>query len=157
MGPAVFCPQVSREVYRRHDWTGGHRAVSKSCWYLRSFAKIGNDGIHSIANFMTRMQQAQARKGPGPWFLRFRAMGSWLRVLAVIVTGVFGGASGTAWAGFSLLESNDTIVDTLPLIRVDGEEIEGSVRVRDFGEVTLIPRLEGGSHYYTMDGSEPSS
>ena len=68
---------------------------------------------------MMIMKQANPVEGLGRWFLRFRGVGSLLRVLAVV--GVCSGISGTAWAGFSLLESSDTVVDTLPLIRVNGE------------------------------------
>ncbi len=106
---------------------------------------------------MLKKQQTNPIERRRPSFPCLGEIISWLRALAVIVAGVCGGASGTLWAGFGLLESRDKIVDTLPLIRVDGEDIEGSVRVRDVGEVTLIPRLEGGAHYYTLDGSEPSS
>lgn len=47
-------------------------------------------------------------------------------------------------------------IDTYPLARVNGSEVDVDVRIREGSSVELISRFPGGAIFYTVDGSLPT-
>jgi hypothetical protein len=52
--------------------------------------------------------------------------------------------------------SSPITVDTFPLARVSGNEVNGPLRIREGTAVELVSRFPGGAVFYTLDGSLPT-